>query len=95
MPTMRKAGVYRSGPREICMANGLLRRTWRIAPAAATVGMEDLSTGRQLLRSVRPEAIVEWRREVSRRRAFWAADPQLPRSEVAGKDDRHAGRLRA
>ena len=59
VPTTRKAGVYRSGPREICMANGLLRRTWRIAPAAATVGMEDLSTGRQLLRSVRPEAIVE------------------------------------
>ncbi len=63
VPPQRRAGVYRSGPREITMTNGLLRRTWRIAPNAATVGLENLTenqaAGEQLLRSVRPEARVE------------------------------------
>ena len=74
-PVQRHAGVYRAaddaradgtrsvpatfGPQEIVMTNGLLRRTWRIAPNAACVSMKNLVTGEELLRSVRPEAIVD------------------------------------
>jgi len=55
-----RAGVYRgSHPHEIVMANGLIRRTWRLSPDAATVALDDLITGESLLRSVRPEALVE------------------------------------
>ena len=56
VPIERKAGVYRTGPKEIAMTNGLIRRTWRIAPNGATVGLDNLMTGEALLRSVRPEA---------------------------------------
>ena len=52
--------MYRGNhPREIVMANGLVRRTWRLSPDAATVGLDNLVTGQSLLRSVRPEALVE------------------------------------
>jgi len=59
IPVERKSGVYRRGEHEIVMTNGLVSRTWRTAPNAATVSLENLTTGEQLLRSVRPEAIVE------------------------------------
>ncbi len=58
-PITPKAGVYQSGPAEVTMTNGLVRRTWRVTPNGATVGFDNLMTGQQLLRSVRPEAIVE------------------------------------
>ena len=59
-PVGVKTGVYRgSQPREIIMANGLVRRTWRLSPNAATVALDNLITGESLLRSVRPEALVE------------------------------------
>jgi len=55
-----KAGVCRgSRPHEIVMANGLVRRTWRLAPNAASVALDNLLTDESLLRSVRPEALVE------------------------------------
>ena len=38
------------------MSNGLVRRTCRLSPNAATVALENLVTGEGLLRSVRPEA---------------------------------------
>ncbi len=44
---------------EISLSNGLIRRTFRIAPNAATVGFDNLMTGETLLRGVKPEAIVE------------------------------------
>ena len=43
---------------ELILDNGLLRRTFRVAPNGATVALDDLSTGASLLRSVRPEARV-------------------------------------
>jgi len=57
VPIDRKAAVYRGAhPREIVMTNGLVRRTWRLAPNAATVGFDNLVTGEALLRGVKPEA---------------------------------------
>ena len=55
-----EAGVYRSttSSDEIVLANGLIRRTFRLAPNGATVGFDHLVTGRSLLRSVRAEAAV-------------------------------------
>ncbi|MCB9892004.1 MAG: hypothetical protein H6833_10180 [Planctomycetes bacterium] len=43
-------------PNEIALDNGLLRRTFRLSPNAATVGFDDLVSGNAILRSVRPEA---------------------------------------
>lgn len=45
--------------RELVLSNGLARRTIRLAPAAATVAIEDLTTGEHLLRAVGPEARIE------------------------------------
>ena len=54
-----KAGVYRTDtPNEIAIANGLVRRTFRLAPNGATVGLDNLMTGQAILRGVKPEAIV-------------------------------------
>ena len=58
--TGRKTGVYRSGPKEIAMTNGLVRRSWRIAPNAATVGFDNLMTGAAVIRGVKPEAVLEF-----------------------------------
>ena len=55
-----KAGVFRgAGPNELVLANGLIARTFRLAPNAATVGLDNLVTGEAILRGVKPEAIVE------------------------------------
>ncbi len=45
--------------REVKLENGLIRRVIRLAPNATTVSFENLMTGEQLLRAVRPEAGVE------------------------------------
>ena len=59
-PTHRRAAVYRTGDsKEIVMDNGLIRRTWRLAPNAATVRFDNLMTEESLLRGVKPEAMVE------------------------------------
>ena len=59
-PFEQPAGIYRT-PRknEIAMTNGLIRRTWRLLPNAATVGFDNLMTGASILRGVKPEAYVE------------------------------------
>ena len=55
-----KAGVFRGEhPNEIVLANGLIARTFRLTPNAATVGLDNLVTGEAILRGVKPEAIVE------------------------------------
>ena len=55
-----KAGAFRgAGPHELVLANGLIARTFRLAPNAATVGLDNLVTGEAILRGVKPEAIVE------------------------------------
>ena len=54
-----RAEVYRSaGQRELILSNGLVRRTWRVQPNGACIGIKSLASGQQLLRSVRPEAEV-------------------------------------
>ena len=55
----RKTGVYRSGPKEVTMTNGLISRRFRLLPDAATVGFDNLMTGSAILRGVKPEAILE------------------------------------
>jgi hypothetical protein len=60
-------GVYRTGHgNEIAMTNGLIRRTWRLRPNAATVGFDNLMTGASILRAVKPEAYVklDWQAEM-------------------------------
>lgn len=54
-----KAGVFRGGPNEIVLANGLIARTFRVSPNAATVGLDNLATGEAILRGVKPEAVVQ------------------------------------
>jgi len=57
-PTQRSA-VYRTEhPNEIAMDNGLIRRTWRLAPNAATVRFDNLMTDESLLRGVKPEVML-------------------------------------
>ena len=54
-----KAGVFRAAePDEIVLTNGLISRTFRLAPNAATVEFVNLMTGESMLRAVRPEAVV-------------------------------------
>lgn len=48
----------RADGREITLDNGLVRRTIRLSPNAATVALDNLMTGQSELRSVRPEASV-------------------------------------
>lgn len=42
----------------LTLQNGLIRRTFRLTPDAATVGLEHLVTGEAFLRAVGPEALV-------------------------------------
>jgi hypothetical protein len=59
LPVERKAGLYRGpGPREITLANGLVRRSFRLVPNGATVALENLSTHASLIRAVEPEALL-------------------------------------
>lgn len=55
-----KAGAFRgAAPDELVLANGLIARTFRLKPNAATVGLDNLETGEAILRGIKPEAIVE------------------------------------
>lgn len=44
---------------EVILENGLVRRTFKLVPGAATVAFDNLMTGESILRSVRPEAEIE------------------------------------
>jgi hypothetical protein len=44
---------------EIVLTNGLIARTLRLAPNAATVGFDQLASNTSLIRGVKPEAVVE------------------------------------
>jgi len=45
--------------REIVLSNGLISRTFRLMPNAATVAYDNLMTGESIIRGIKPEAIVE------------------------------------
>jgi hypothetical protein len=56
-PSVRKAAVYRTADgRSIVLFNGWLRRRFLIEPGLACVDFQNVVTGQQLLRAVRPEA---------------------------------------
>ncbi len=60
VPTNRSAGVFQGEhAHEIVMTNGLISRTWRLAPNGATVAFDNLMTGESILRGVKPEAEVK------------------------------------
>lgn len=46
------------GGKEILLSNGLIERSFRIAPNLATIGIKNLVTSQNYLRSVRPEAKI-------------------------------------
>lgn len=59
-PTGFKARVQRSEDgREVILQNGLISRTFRLGPNAATVGFDNWMTDAPVIRGVKPEAIVE------------------------------------
>ncbi|MCP5516697.1 MAG: hypothetical protein H7A45_05465 [Verrucomicrobiales bacterium] len=51
--------VRGSQPQTLVLANGLVSRTFRLGPNAATVGLDNLGTDQALLRGIKPEAYVE------------------------------------
>ncbi len=58
-PVAKPVDVYRSADsKEIVLANGLISRTFRIAPNATTVSYKNLRTGAEYVRSVRPEVLI-------------------------------------
>ena len=58
-PQPFQAQVLRKTPDELVLANGLISRSFRLAPNAATVGLDNLVTGEAILRGVKPEAILD------------------------------------
>ena len=59
-PTTEPARVTVSEDGEtLTLANGLIKRTLRLSPNAATVAFDNLMTGESLLRGVKPEARLE------------------------------------
>jgi len=52
-----EAAVYQSD-KEVILSNGLISRTIRLVPNAATVGLKNLLTGEEYIRSVKAEALL-------------------------------------
>jgi len=60
VPCKRPSAVLRDGRApQIVMTNGLVSRSFRLLPNAATVGFDNLLTGSAIMRGVKPEAILE------------------------------------
>ncbi|GLU53728.1 alpha-galactosidase [Dyadobacter frigoris] len=58
-PITEKAEIFKSQDgKDIILYNGLLKRTFRIAPDLACVDFKNLSNGQQLLRAVKAEARI-------------------------------------
>ena len=54
-----EANIFRSQKgEELIIANGLIRRSFRLTPNAATIAFDNLVTGENLLRGVKPEAEI-------------------------------------
>ena len=55
-----KSGVFRSEDgKDIILSNGIISRTFRISPNAATTSLKILSDQKELIRAVTPEATVQ------------------------------------
>ncbi|MDR9853130.1 hypothetical protein RJP21_05885 [Paenibacillus sp. VCA1] len=58
-PEPFRTGIYGTEhPHELVMDNGLIRRTWRLFPNAATVAFDNLMTSETIIRGVKPEALI-------------------------------------
>lgn len=57
-PAPFKAEIKNAASGELILGNGLIERTFRLEPNAATVGFQNLMTGEAVLRAVRPEALL-------------------------------------
>ncbi len=53
-----KSVVHQLGEKEVILSNGLISRTIRLTPNAATVSLRNLVTQEEYIRSVKPEAFV-------------------------------------
>jgi hypothetical protein len=51
--------IERPERNEVIITNGLISRTFRTSPNAATVAFDNLITGQSILRGVKPEAVLE------------------------------------
>lgn len=58
-PISQKSAIYTNAHGQLVLSNGLISRVFDIEKAGATVGIENLMTGEQLLRSIQPEALLE------------------------------------
>jgi len=54
-----KAGVFKQGPEDIVLANGLVARRFHLGVNLATVALDELTRRESLLRAIKPEAILE------------------------------------
>lgn len=54
----QKSAVYQTKDGFLALSNGLITRTFSLEPNGASVGLDNLTTGESLLRSVSPEAIL-------------------------------------
>lgn len=55
----QKAAVYKSADaKDIILCNGLLKRVFRLQPNLVCIDYTNMSNGQQLLRAVKPEAVV-------------------------------------
>jgi hypothetical protein len=57
-PYRARARIDPTDPFTLHLENGLVRRTFRLSPNAATVDLRNLVTGAAVLRAVRPEASI-------------------------------------
>ncbi|MGK0483544.1 MAG: hypothetical protein ACJAQ3_003527, partial [Planctomycetota bacterium] len=54
----KASAAVSNGGQSIVLDNGLIRRTWLVAPNGACIGYDNLMNGQAMLRAVRPEARV-------------------------------------
>jgi len=57
-PIEVKTGMFTNVKGELILSNGLISRVFNVEKGGATVGLENGMTGEQMLRSIRPEAMV-------------------------------------
>jgi len=57
-PLSFRAGVFKNGEDEIVLSNGLVSRSVKITPNAATVSIRNIMPGESVLRGVKPEARI-------------------------------------
>lgn len=57
--TTPTTAVVSEDGKDLVLSNGLIRRTFRLGPNAATIAYDNLMTGDSILRGVKPEAVVE------------------------------------